>query len=172
MISYNKGDDTVKRLIFIILLLCISFGGCTGYFKEASGARSIQQQVNLHVEQSTENTDRTYFTEKDADMQLKGIYSLFHLDNHEVYMDGDEMNINLYFNGEVERKEIENSRTFIMKIFVLRATSRYGTPIPYQQLILSKLNWDKAISRIFIDDVKVLEEEHKAPIMGYQGCYI
>lgn len=47
-----------------------------------------------------------------------------------------------------------------MKIFVNQATSKYGTPIPYQRLILSKVKWDKASSRIFIDNIKVLEEKY------------
>lgn len=47
----------------------------------------MHQQENKGVEQNTE---------KDANRLLKEIYSLEHLYRHEVYMTGDEMNVDLW----------------------------------------------------------------------------
>lgn len=156
----------MEKLIFTFLLACTILFGCSSIKQESMSEVNLQQDVISPV-QNTNNADALYFTEKDAGKSLKEIYSLEHLNRHEVYMIDDKMNIDLYFNDGIERKEIENSRIFIIKIFVVQATSKYGTPIPYQQLILSKVKWDKTSSRIFIDDIKVLEEKYSGNDIKY-----
>jgi hypothetical protein len=137
----------LKKFPFIITILCILLVGCT----------NIQNQ---HTEIENNDSAKQFYTEEKANEALKDLYGLEHLENHDVYMIEDKIFIDLHFNSNVERKEMNDVRTFIMKIFVIKNTSKYGTPIPYQQLIINKTTWNSATSKIYVNKVKILEEEY------------
>lgn len=144
----------MKKFPFIIAILCILLIGCTNI-------------KNEHTEVESNDLDKQFYTEKEANESLKDLYGLEHLNNHDVYMIGDQIFFSFYFNSNVERKEMNDARTFIMKIFVLQNTSKYGSVIPYQQLLLSKITWSSVCSRIYVDKVKILEEEYKDSKVKY-----
>lgn len=94
----------MKNMIITFLFACIVLFGCSSINQESISEVNNQQQDAISLVQNTKDIDAIYFTEKDADKSLKEIYSLKHLNRHEVYMIGNEMGIDLYFNDEYRKK--------------------------------------------------------------------
>lgn len=136
--------------------------GCTDASRELINRKVPSQNKVIEIN----DTDKQFYTREEESEELKDPYGLVHLKKHEVYKVKEDIFIDLYFNDEVKRAEIDNARAWVMKLFVLKNTSKFG--MPYEQLLLDKLKWNKATSRIFIDETKIFEEEYVGSLVRYE----
>ena len=109
-------------------------------------------------EENIDKSNREYLTDKNADSLFSATFEITNLSKHEVYKIKDEINIDFYFTEKVGQKEIMNSRTFVMKTFVLKKQSIFGG-YPYDQLLGPKADWNGVKYRAFVGNSKIIEEK-------------
>jgi hypothetical protein len=143
-------------LVFILSFLLI---GCTNKNIETITTSKLPEINDIIVEDNADKSDREYILDESANSLLKEIYQLNNLNKHQVYKTKDTMNIDFFFTDSVNLKEITNSRSFILKVFILKSTARYGGVLPYEQLLISKVQWNAVNCRYFIGTRIVIEEK-------------
>lgn len=144
-------------LIFILSFLLI---GCTNKNTETITNSKTTEVNDIILEENANKSDREYIYDERANNLLKEIYQINNLNKHQVYKTKDVMNIDFFFNDSVNVKEITNSRSFIIKVFILKSQSKYGGILPYQELLMSKAQWNTVNCRFFIGNKKVIEERY------------
>ncbi|WBW95406.1 hypothetical protein [Oceanirhabdus sp. W0125-5] len=134
-------------LLFFILLMLVS-----------CNSKNNDKQALAKYLDSTEETERRYFTDESAEEEFANQFRILDIVEHSVYTVDNELNINFTFNKSVTRSNILNCRSYFMKHAVLK-DSKYGG-LPYQEVINENISYDSSIIRIFIDDKLVIYEKY------------
>jgi len=129
----NKRIITAALLIIGIAILLATF----------------DREENKYLDYSKEN-ERTYVEDDNAEEHLRALFGLSNIIDHNVYIFNNELCINIVFNDEVKRSEINGSNDFYSKL-VFEKGLKYGVA-PYQTLLYQKLDYTKATLRVFIEE--------------------
>jgi len=149
----------MKKFVLVFIFSCLLIG-CTNKNIETNTTSKPTEVNDIILEENADKSDREYILDERANNLLKEIYQINNLNKHQVYKTKDIMNIDFFFTDSVNLQDITNSRNFIMKIFILKSTSKYGGILPYEQLLLSKVQWNTVNCRFFIGARKVIEEKY------------
>ncbi|PAB60365.1 hypothetical protein [Anaeromicrobium sediminis] len=146
----------MKRVLLLVMVgvLTLIFISCT--IEETT---SLDNGHIKNIEKKYKDDNNIdYITDENADILFKELFGIRNLVMHKVYRDKKSMNIDIYFNENVERNEIDNIKKFIMKVFILKRTYKY-TAFPYSNVFNRNIDWDRVIFKIFINETKIIEHK-------------
>lgn len=135
----------MKRLISLILMACL-LQGCS-FFKKG--------EAFSYLDTSSEK-DRVYYMDPSADALFASVYAMQHLTKHVLYSVGDELHLEMHFDPEVKRINIQNGRNYFTKITLIRDIKHFS--VPYYSKEVSSLKLSKAHLRVFVEDKLYLYE--------------
>ncbi|QZY56865.1 hypothetical protein [Crassaminicella profunda] len=139
------------KKVFISLLLILSMS-LTCWSQESSIAidhKSIQKEI-------MDTSIKEFIIDESIEDYMKEVYPISHLKKYQAYRIEDEMNIDYYFNKDVERLDIRNSKNVATEIFVWKRA--FAIAGPYPEKLYSSDDWNKVNYRVYIENRKIIEQ--------------
>lgn len=103
-----------------------------------------------------EESNRNYIQDEGIGEYINDIRKIKNLNEYKVYRNEDEMNIDFYFNENATYSDIMGSKDVIIEVFVLKKTFKMSGP--YMQVLYNLKDWSKVNHRVYIGDMKILEQ--------------
>lgn len=135
----------MKKLICLLLITCL-LPGCA-LFKKGEAFSYLD---------TSKEKDRVYYTDPQADALFVSVYHMEHLTKHVLYSVGDELHLEMHFDPDVKRINIQNARNYFTKITLIRDIKLFS--VPYYSKEVSSLELSKAHLRVFVEDKLYLYE--------------
>jgi len=135
----------MKRLLCFLLVASL-LQGCS-FFERG--------EAFTYLDTSKER-DRLYYTDPQADALFVSVYDMAHLTEHQLYSVGDELHLEMHFDSDVKRINIQNARNYFTKITLIRDIEHFK--VPYYSKDVSTLALKKAHLRVFVEDKLYLYE--------------
>ncbi|TCO79812.1 hypothetical protein [Marinisporobacter balticus] len=125
------------------------------YEKYINKGKYFEAQKRIN-EKTKEQIATEYIIDKGIDDYMKEVHPVSNLEKYQVYRMKDEMNIDYYFNKNVERSDIANSKNVTTELLIWkRGMVIHG---PYPSKLYSLDDWDKVNYRVYIGDRKIIEQ--------------
>lgn len=108
--------------------------------------------------------DAVVYTDEESIEMLKSetYYSLKDMERQEVYIVGEELNADFWFNENATEHQLDNARSFSLTRFALK--SGKGTflgPGPYGEILFDKTaSWNRVDCRIYVGDKLVYHDAY------------
>jgi len=142
------------QLIFGLMIIII-FTSCNDS-KKSLMFNEIQTPSNYF--DTTEENDKIYIVDENAVNIFKTFFQIENIDNSLCYLVDDKLNINVYFNDNLNANDIKNIELYFTKILVLKQYGSY--PIPYGDLYNKRVEYDSCVLRIFAIDKLLIYDEY------------
>ena len=151
------------KKIFLIMIALLIIIGSTYQIRKVNTVTEEIDDVDYESfvlkNQRIDKNEAVVYEDEYADDAFKSVYELSNLINHEVYRHNDTIYIDLFFDENVSRSEISNSRIYVMKLFVLKSEMKI-TRIPYVlETLLNDMSWKNVRLNIFVNDTIILQEK-------------
>jgi len=144
-----------KFFIVSVILLIIVF---IYQIKNVSTIDEVGSENFVFKNEVVDKSESTVYEDEYADDAFKSVYQLDNLIDHEVYRYNDTIYVDLFFDENVSRAEISNSRTYILKLFVKKSEMKM-TRIPYVKILYDDMSWKNVRLNIFVNDTIILQEK-------------
>lgn len=139
----------MKKLgVILFALTLVFFVGC-----EKESINQIESDVfGTNIVESKRN----YIQDEGIGEFINDIHEIKNLKEYKVYRNEDEMNIDFYFNENATYSDIMGSKDATMEVFVLKRFFKISGPYP--QVLYNLKDWNKVNHRVYIGDMKILEQ--------------
>ncbi len=153
-----------KYIQLICYLMIIMFFTSCNDSKKSLIFNEIQTPISYF--DTTEEKDKIYIVDENAVNTFKDSFQIENINNSLCYLVDNKLNIDAYFNDNLNADDIKNIELYFTKILILKQYGSY--PIPYGDLYNQRVDYDTCVLRIFASNKLLIYNKYDFDSNNYE----